>query len=65
MTKNVFDNNPNFKKVMGVFPVQASHDVLNILPGIFIIGGIFGTFLGIMAALPELANMELSDVEGE
>jgi len=64
LTKNVFDNNPCFKKVMGILPVQLTHDVLNILPGIFIIGGIFGTFLGIMSALPELGNMKLEDVEG-
>ncbi|MAX66758.1 MAG: hypothetical protein QF441_10645 [Bacteriovoracaceae bacterium] len=64
LTKNVFDNNICFKKIMGIIPVQATHDVLNVLPGIFIIGGIFGTFLGIMAALPELGNMRLEDVEG-
>lgn len=64
LTKNVFDNNVCFKKVAGVIPVQATHDVLNILPGMFIVGGIFGTFLGIMAALPELGNMKLEDVEG-
>ncbi len=64
MTKNVFDNNPNFKKIMGFIPVEATHDVLSILPGIFVIGGIFGTFLGIMAALPELANMDLLDPDG-
>jgi hypothetical protein len=64
MTKNIYDNNICFKKMMGLIPVQGTHDVLNILPGIFIIGGIFGTFLGIMGALPELGNMKLEDVEG-
>lgn len=64
LTKNVFENNVCFKKVAGILPVQVTHDVLNLLPGIFIIGGIFGTFLGIMAALPELGNMKLEDVEG-
>ena len=64
LTKNVFENNPCFKKIMGIIPVGATHDVLNILPGVFIIGGIFGTFLGIMGALPELGEMKLEDVEG-
>lgn len=64
MTKNIYDNNVCFKKMMGLIPVQATHDVLNILPGVFIIGGIFGTFLGIMGALPELGDMKLEDVEG-
>ncbi len=64
LTKNVFENNPCFKKILGIIPVSGTHDVLNILPGIFIIGGIFGTFLGIMGALPELGEMKLEDVEG-
>jgi hypothetical protein len=63
MTKNVFDNNVCFKNIMGFIPVQATHDVLSILPGVFIIGGIFGTFLGIMGALPELGGMKLEDPE--
>lgn len=63
ITKNVFDNNPNFKKIMGFIPVQATHDILGILPAIFIIGGIFGTFIGIMGALPTLNNMDLTDVK--
>jgi hypothetical protein len=61
MTKNIYDNNICFKKMMGLIPVQGTHDVLNILPGIFII---VGTSLGIMGALPELGNMKLEDVEG-
>lgn len=64
IAKNIFDNNPHFKKVLGVLPTQGTHDLLVILPGIFIIAGIFGTFLGIMAALPELGNMELNDAIG-
>jgi hypothetical protein len=39
------------------------NDVLNLLPGIFIVGGIFGTFLGIMQALPQLGGMDLADIE--
>ncbi|MCY4523729.1 MAG: hypothetical protein OXB84_03210 [Halobacteriovoraceae bacterium] len=64
ISKNVFQNNKCFKKVLGVIPSGLFNDVLNILPGIFIIGGIFGTFLGIMKALPELGGMDLTDIEG-
>ena len=64
ITKSVFENNPSFKKIFGIIPTTTINDFLNILPGIFIIGGIFGTFLGIMKALPELGGMDLSDVEG-
>ena len=64
ISKNIFQNNKCFKKVLGVLPCSLFNDVLNILPGIFIIGGIFGTFLGIMKALPELGGMDLTDIEG-
>lgn len=59
MSKNVYFNN-----VFGLIPARGTNDLLNILAGVFIVGGIFGTFLGIMKALPELGNMDLNDVEG-
>ena len=63
LSKNVMQNNPCFNRILGVVPSGSINDVLNILPGIFIVGGIFGTFLGIMQALPELGNMNLNDPE--
>lgn len=64
ISNNVLRNNPCFNKVFGVIPVGVFNDFLNTVPGLFIVGGIFGTFLGIMKALPELGGMNLSDVEG-
>ena len=64
ISNNVHANNPCFNRVFGLIPVNVSNDFLNTVPGLFIVGGIFGTFLGIMKALPELGGMNLSDVEG-
>jgi hypothetical protein len=61
--KTVFEKNPQFNAVFGYFPVGTFNETLNLLPGIFIVCGIFGTFLGIMAALPELGAMDLADVD--
>ncbi|MBX9768927.1 MAG: hypothetical protein K2X47_16760, partial [Bdellovibrionales bacterium] len=36
---------------------------VNILPGLFVIGGIFGTFIGIRQGLPMLGEMDLSNIE--
>ena len=63
ITRSVFDNNPYFNRLMGVFPTGLLNELLNILPGLFIIGGIFGTFLGISKGLPELGNMDLSHLD--
>lgn len=63
ISNNVLRNNPCFNKVFGIIPVGVFNDFLNTVPGLFIVGGIFGTFLGIMKALPELGGMNLADVE--
>ncbi len=63
ITKSTLQNNPCFNRVFGVIPASMFNDLVNILPGILIVGGIFGTFLGIMSALPELGQMDLSNIE--
>ncbi|MDH5580770.1 MAG: hypothetical protein OEY33_02620 [Bdellovibrionales bacterium] len=56
-------SNPVFKKVYGVLPLETISEVLSVLPNIFVVLGIFGTFIGIMLALPELQGMDLSNLE--
>lgn len=63
LSKFVFGSNPIFNRIFGVVPIGVFHDTINILPGIFVVGGIFGTFLGTMAALPSLGNVDPSNVE--
>lgn len=60
ISNSVFSANPIFNRVLGTFSMSRTDDILNILPGIFIVGGIFGTFLGIMKALPELTAMDIT-----
>ncbi len=64
VSQQVLSLNPCFSKLFGIFPIGPLNDFLNQLPGLFIVGGIFGTFLGIMKALPELQGMNPSDAEG-
>lgn len=63
ISKTVFQGNTAFSRVFGVVSTTLVNDLLAVLPGIFIIGGIFGTFLGIMKALPELGGVDYSNVE--
>jgi hypothetical protein len=63
VAKNVFKNNAPWNRVFGIIPVGPLNDILNLLVGLFIIGGIFGTFVGIMQALPTLGNMDLANME--
>lgn len=64
IAKQALSVNPSFNRLFGIVPIGALNNFLNQLPGLFIVGGIFGTFLGIMKALPELQGMNPTDSEG-
>lgn len=64
ITRATLHHNPCFNKVFGVIPMGALNDLINILPGLFVVAGILGTFLGIKGGLIQLGGMDLSDVEG-
>jgi hypothetical protein len=61
LSRSVLQNNPCFNRMFGIVPMSGLNDLLNILPSLFIVGGIFGTFLGVMSALPELGGMDLAN----
>lgn len=63
LTKAVFQNNPAFSRIFGVINIGFFNNFLNVLPGIFIVCGIFGTFLGIMNGLPSLSGIDVSNPE--
>jgi hypothetical protein len=61
ITSYAVKTNPSYNRLFGIFTNRSLHSLLILLPGLFVIGGIFGTFVGIMMGLPELTNMDLSD----
>lgn len=63
ITKTTFQQNPCFNRVFGLVPISNVHEVVQILPSMFVIGGIFGTFLGIVKGLPALGQMDLANME--
>ncbi len=62
IAKFVFRSNPYFTKLWGIIPVGVMNSALSVLPSLFIIGGIFGTFLGISKGLPALKTIDPGDV---
>jgi hypothetical protein len=62
IAKYVFGSNPYFTRLWGFLPVGTTNSVLGILPGLFIVGGILGTFLGISKGLPALKAMDPGNV---
>ncbi|PCJ45599.1 MAG: hypothetical protein COA99_04555 [Moraxellaceae bacterium] len=61
ISNNIFSSNPVFNRMFGMASISRTNEILNIMPGIFIVAGIFGTFLGIMKALPELTGMDITN----
>jgi hypothetical protein len=64
ITRATLHHNPCFNKVFGVIPIGGLNDMISILPGLFVVAGILGTFLGIKGGLVSLGGMDLSDIEG-
>jgi hypothetical protein len=63
VSKLIFQNNPCFNRVFGIIPINTVNDIVALLPGMVIIMGIFGTFVGIMDALPKVSGMDIADPE--
>lgn len=63
ITKATFHHNPCFNRVFGIIPITGLNDLINILPGLFVIGGILGTFVGIAGGLEGLGGMNLQDID--
>ena len=63
MANYAFTSNKYFNNLFGIIPLRVINQGLLVLPGIFIIAGIFGTFLGIVGGIPELKGMDPSNLE--
>ncbi len=63
ITKSTFQHNPCFNRIFGVLPIASVNDVVSILPGLFVVAGILGTFIGISKGLPELGGMNMNDLD--
>jgi hypothetical protein len=63
LTSRVMENDRHWSRLMGI-PIDSVMRVIDTLPGLFIVLGIFGTFVGISQALPAIASIDFSDAEG-
>jgi hypothetical protein len=63
ITRATFHHNPFFNRVFGVIQIAGMNDLISILPGLFVVAGILGTFIGIAGGLHDLGGMNLQDLE--
>lgn len=64
LTHRIMSQDPHWTKVMKHFPIDGVARMIDILPGLFIVLGVFGTFIGISMALPEIAKIDFNDLDG-
>ena len=63
LTQRILGQDEKWTKLGGLLPISTLSRVFDILPGLFIVGGIFGTFIGVTSALPEIAKIDLSRLD--
>ena len=63
LTHRIMSQDPDWTNIMKHFPIDGVTRMIDILPGLFIVFGVFGTFIGISMALPEIANIDFNDLD--
>ena len=62
LTQRVMGKDTHWVKLQNLLPIESVIRMIDILPGIFIIIGIFGTFVGITNALPRIAEIDFNNI---
>ena len=63
LTDRILEKDTNWNKLLNLFTVAPISRLNDILPGLFVVFGIFGTFIGISMALPKIAAIDFSNIE--
>ena len=63
ITKTTFNHNPCFNRIFGIFPITVLNDLVSLLPGLFVVAGILGTFLGIKGGLVALGSISVDNID--
>ncbi len=61
LADRILDQDRQWKTVSGV-PIEIVSRMLDILPGLFVIGGILGTFIGIATGLPKIGAIDMNHI---
>ncbi len=62
LTHRVMSKDTHWVKLHGLFSIDSVIRMIDVLPGIFIVIGIFGTFVGITNALPRIAEIDFNNI---
>lgn len=63
LTHRIMGQDKRWTKLFSYIPIEGVSRMIDILPGLFVVLGVFGTFIGISMALPEIARIDFNDLE--
>lgn len=63
LTDRILEHDEKWNKLLRFFPIGPISRLIDVMPGIFVVLGIFGTFIGIAMALPEIAKIDFSNLD--
>jgi hypothetical protein len=63
LTTRILSQDSRWTKIWSHIPIDGMSRIIDIMPGLFIVFGVFGTFIGISMALPEIAKIDFNDLE--
>ncbi len=63
LTHRLLGQDDKWNKLIGPIPLEGVARMIDILPGLFVVLGVFGTFVGISMALPVIAEIDFNNLE--
>lgn len=63
VTSRIMEQDSQWTKMLKHLPIAEMSRMIDTLPQIFVVLGVFGTFIGIAMALPEIANIDFNDLD--
>lgn len=62
LADRVLNQDTKWRTILGFIPVDVLTRGLDVLPNLFVVGGIFGTFVGITGSLPLIATIDIANL---
>ncbi len=64
LTHRILGQDVHWTMILKRLPIDGVSRLIDIMPGLFVVFGVFGTFVGISMALPEIARIDFNNIDG-
>ncbi len=63
LTQRILGQDGHWTTILKKLPIEGVSRLIDIMPGLFVVFGVFGTFVGISMALPEIAKIDFNNID--